>query len=62
VLTPDDAEVESDPTELFVVDRPVDSELTPLCALLMPLEAEVESDPTLLFVVESPVDTEATPL
>ncbi len=29
-LMPEDAEVESEPTLLLVVDRPVDSELTPL--------------------------------
>jgi len=27
---PDDADVESTPTELFVVDKPVESEPTPL--------------------------------
>jgi len=31
-------------TELLVVERPVDSDVTPLWALLMPLEDEVESD------------------
>jgi len=28
-----------------VVERPVESELTPLCAVLIPLEAEVDSEP-----------------
>jgi len=45
-------------TELLVVDRPVESELTPLCAVLIPLDAEVEREETLLFVVESPLDAD----
>jgi hypothetical protein len=47
---------------LFVPDRLVDSELMPLCAVLIPLDVEVDSTATLLFVVDSPVDSEATPL
>jgi hypothetical protein len=43
---PLEAEVESEETELLVVERPVESELTPLWAVLMPLDADVESDPT----------------
>jgi hypothetical protein len=39
-----------------VVDRPVESEVTPLALVLMPVEAEVEREETLLFVVDSPVD------
>jgi len=42
----------------LVVERPVESELTPLCAVLMPLEAEVESDEMLLLVVERPEDAD----
>jgi hypothetical protein len=57
-LMPDDAEVEREETLLFVVDRPVESEVTPLALELMPLEAEVESEPTLLFVVDRPDDAE----
>jgi hypothetical protein len=45
---PDDADVESTPTELFVAARPV--------------EAEVESAVALLFVDDRPVDSEPTPL
>jgi hypothetical protein len=30
----------------LVVDRPVESEVTPLAIVLMPVEADVESDPT----------------
>jgi hypothetical protein len=45
---PDDAEVESTPTELFVVASP--------------LEADVESAVALLFVADNPVDSEPTPL
>jgi hypothetical protein len=40
----------------LVVDRPVESEVTPLALVLMPVEAEVEREETLLFVVDSPVD------
>ncbi len=58
VLIPDDAEVEREETLLLVLDRPVESEVTPLAFVLMPLEAEVESDETLLFVVERPDDAE----
>ncbi|KWB18772.1 hypothetical protein WL33_06520 [Burkholderia ubonensis] len=47
---------------LLVVLSPVDSELTPLCAVLIPVEADVDSDDTLLLVVLSPVDSELTPL
>jgi hypothetical protein len=59
---PVDVEVESEATLLLVVLSPVDSEFTPLCAVLMPVEVEVDSDATLLFVVLKPVDSEFTPL
>jgi hypothetical protein len=55
---PLEADVERDETLLLVVERPVDSEVTPLALVLMPLEAEVESDETLLFVVDRPEDAE----
>nr|WP_318654725.1 hypothetical protein [Burkholderia sp. S-53] len=42
--------------------RPVDNELTPLCAVLIPVEVEVDRLVTLLFVVLRPVDNELTPL
>ena len=45
-------------TVLLVVERPVESEATPLCAVVMPLDAEVESEETLLLVVERPDDAE----
>ena len=61
-LIPEDAEVEREETLLFVVDRPVDKEPTPLWAVLMPEDAEAESEPTLLLVDDSPVDSEPTPL
>jgi hypothetical protein len=32
-------------TLLFVVERPVESEVTPLALVLMPLDADVESEP-----------------
>jgi hypothetical protein len=59
---PDEVEVERALTLLLVEDSPVDSEPTPLCAVLTPLEAEVESDVTLLLVDDSPVDRDVTPL
>jgi hypothetical protein len=59
---PEEADVERELTPLFVVDRPVDSEPTPLWAVLTPVEADVESDVTPLFVVDRPLDTDATPL
>jgi hypothetical protein len=41
----------------LVVDRPVDSELTPLCAVLMPVDVDVDNVARLLSVVDSPVDS-----
>jgi hypothetical protein len=46
-------------TLLFVVERPVDSEVTPLCAVLIPVDADVLRLVTLLLVVDRPVDSEA---
>jgi len=46
-------------TLLLVVDKPVDSEVTPLCAVLIPVEADVLRLVTLLLVVLRPVDNEA---
>jgi hypothetical protein len=45
---PDEADVDSDPTALFVVARPDD--------------ADVESDVALLLVDDRPVDRDPTPL
>jgi hypothetical protein len=45
---PDEADVDSDPTKLLVVDSPLD--------------ADVERDVTLLLVKDSPVESEPTPL
>jgi hypothetical protein len=63
---PDDAEVESTPTELFVVASPleadVESDAVLLAFAVMPDDAEVESAVALLFVVDSPVESEPTPL
>ena len=55
---PVEADVDKAVTLLFVVDSPVDSELTPVDRELV----AVESDPMLLFAVLSPVDSESTPL
>ncbi|WP_269767499.1 hypothetical protein, partial [Burkholderia ubonensis] len=65
--------VDSDPTALDVaVDRlltlllvelrPVDSDVTPLCAVLMPVDADVDSEVTELLVELSPVDSELMPV
>jgi hypothetical protein len=51
VERPEDADVDSEDTELLVVDRPVESEL-------IPLDAEVESEATLLLVVDRPEDAD----
>jgi hypothetical protein len=59
---PVEVEVDSEATLLFVVLKPVDREVTPLCAVLMPVEVEVDSEATLLFVVLKPVDNELTVL
>ncbi len=48
MLRPLDADVDSDPTLLLVVDSPLD--------------ADVERDVTLLLVEDSPVESEPTPL
>ncbi|KVQ15058.1 hypothetical protein WJ98_24465 [Burkholderia ubonensis] len=62
MLMPVDVEVDNDATLLLVVLRPVDSELTPLCAVLMPVDVDVDSDTTLLLVVLKPVDSDAIAL
>jgi len=62
VLIPLDAEVESAVALLFVDDRPLEIDVTPLCAAPIPLDADVESTPTELFVVDKPVESELTPL
>ncbi|KVT10291.1 hypothetical protein WK47_06880 [Burkholderia ubonensis] len=61
MLMPVDADVDSDDTLLLVVLSPVESEFTPLCAVLMPVDADVDSDDTLLLVVLSPVESELIP-
>jgi len=55
VESPLDADVERDPTELLVVDRPDDAEVE---SALIPDDAEVEREETLLLVVDRPVDAE----
>ena len=47
-------------TVLFVVDRPVLSDVTPLCAVLIPVDVDVDSEPTVLFVVDRPVLSDVT--
>ncbi|KWA71688.1 hypothetical protein WL30_14120 [Burkholderia ubonensis] len=48
-----EADVDSDATLLFVVDRPVDSELTPVDSELMPVEVEVDRLLTAWLVANS---------
>nr|WP_275924780.1 hypothetical protein [Burkholderia sola] len=55
-------DVDSDVTELFVLDSPVDSELTPVDSELAVVDVDVDSDVTLLFVLDRPVDSELTPV
>jgi hypothetical protein len=49
VLIPDEADVESAPSALFAVDRPLDAEVdkepTVLAFVLMPDDAEVDREP-----------------
>ena len=47
---------------MLVVESPVESEVTPLWAVLIPVDAEVERALAALLVVERPVETEVTPL
>ncbi|WP_423761181.1 hypothetical protein [Burkholderia sp. NLJ2] len=62
MLIPVEVEVDRLVTLLLVVFRPVDNELTLLCAVLIPVAVEVDRLVTLLFVVFRPVDSELTPL
>ncbi|CAJ9457020.1 tash protein pest motif family [Burkholderia pseudomallei] len=55
VLMPDEAEVESEDSELFVLLRPLDSEAT----LLLVVDSPVESEP---MPVDVEVDSEAIEL
>ncbi|MEX3910167.1 hypothetical protein AB4Y33_43515, partial [Paraburkholderia sp. BR14319] len=55
---PVDEEVDSDATLLLVVDRPVESELTPVDSELPVVEADVESEDTELLALDKPVDSE----
>ncbi|WP_181152376.1 hypothetical protein, partial [Burkholderia cepacia] len=55
-----DSWVDSAPRVLLVVARPVDSEITPLCAVLIPTAADVDRLVTLLFVVFKLVDNDPT--
>ncbi|UVE67872.1 hypothetical protein ACJ51O_23065 [Burkholderia pyrrocinia] len=55
-------DVDSDVTELFVLDRPVDSELTPVDSELAVVDVEVDNDVMLLVTLDSPVDNELTPV
>ncbi|KVD63985.1 hypothetical protein WI88_08855 [Burkholderia ubonensis] len=50
---PVEVDVDSEPTVLLVELRPVDSELTPLCAVLMPVEVEVDSESIAVWVANS---------
>jgi hypothetical protein len=47
-------------TLLFVVERPVESDATPLALVLMPVEADVEKKATPEFVEDSPVESEVS--
>ena len=66
VLIPPEADVESAPTELFVVARPVEadaeSDAVLLALAVIPDDADVERAVALLFVVDSPLESDVTPL
>jgi len=51
-----ETEVDSDVTLLLVVLSPLDRDVTPLCAVMMPVEAEVDSEVTLLCALLIPVE------
>ncbi len=59
---PEEADVEREVAPLLAVESPVDSEPTPLWAVLTPVEADVERDATPLLVEDSPLETDTTPL
>jgi hypothetical protein len=46
----------------LAAERPVESEVTPLSATLIPLEAEVERVATPPTIKDSPVESDVTPL
>ncbi|KGX64939.1 putative chromosome segregation ATPase [Burkholderia pseudomallei TSV44] len=58
VLMPEEADVESEVSELFVLLSPLDSEAIELFADDRPVDAEVESEVRPLFVDDSPVDSD----
>jgi hypothetical protein len=58
MLIPAEADVESEPTLLFVEDSPVERDVSLLCAVLRPVEAEVDSEPTKLALVLMPDDAD----
>ena len=62
MLIPVEADVEREVTLLLVVDSPVETEATPLCAVLIPVEVEVERVVKLLLVVDRPVDRDVSRL
>jgi hypothetical protein len=55
---PLDTDVERRLIALLVVDRPVESETTPLALAPMPEEADVDREPTELVTVERPLEAE----
>jgi hypothetical protein len=57
-LIPDEADDDSEPTPLFVEERPVESEVSLLWAVLRPVEAELDSEPTKLVLVLMPDDAD----
>jgi hypothetical protein len=63
VLSPVEADVESEPTLLLVDDSPVESDVSVLWAVLRPLEADVESElmPLALRLIPEEADVESDP-
>ncbi|MDY7820631.1 hypothetical protein, partial [Burkholderia pseudomallei] len=58
VLMPDEADVDSEVSELFVLLRPLDSDAT----LLLVVDRPLDSEATLLLVVDRPVESEPIPV
>lgn len=59
---PVDVDVDREVTLLFAALTPVESDVTPLCAVLIPVDVDVDSEATPLLALLKPVDSELTPL
>nr|WP_275924783.1 hypothetical protein [Burkholderia sola] len=55
-------DVDSDVTELFVLDSPVDSELTPVDSELAVVDVDVDSEVMLLVIVDTELEIDPIPV